>query len=108
MNNLSMNTKIRRKIILKTKYKVMILTGSLLAIAFCVWNMWNIGTVQAQTLITTPVKVATAGDAGFLTTSRNINDLYNVLVLIAIELMFWIVWNIVRTVSRILTDFRKF
>ena len=87
---------------MKTKYKVMILTGSVLVIAFCMWNMWNIGTVQAQTLITTPVKVATAGDAGFLTTSRNIN------VLIAIELMFWIVWNIVRTVSRILTDFRKF
>lgn len=93
---------------MKTKYKVMILIGSVLVIAFCMWNMWNIGTVQAQTLITTPVKVATAGDAGFLTTSRNINDLYNVLVLIAIELMFWIMWNVIRTVYRILCDFKKF
>lgn len=89
---------------MKTKYKVMILIGSLFVIAFCMWNR----TVQAQTLITTPVKVATAGDAGFLTTSRNINDLYNVLVLIAIELMFWIMWNVVRTVYRILCDFKKF
>ena len=58
--------------------------------------------------MSTPVNVATAGDAGFLTTSRNINDVYNILVIIAIELMFWIMWNIVRTVHRILSDFKKF
>ncbi len=93
---------------MKTKYKVMILTGSILVIIFCLWNICNIGTVQAQTLVSAPVNVATAGDAGFLTTSRNINDVYNILVIIAIELMFWIMWNIVRTVHRILSDFKKF
>ena len=54
------------------------------------------------------VPIATAGDAGFLTTHRDITDVYNVCVLIAIELMFWICWNIVRTVYRILTERSKF
>lgn len=52
--------------------------------------------------------VATAGDATFLYQERTMTDIYNVLVCILIVLTFWVAWNIVRTVYRIFTDFRKF
>ncbi len=92
---------------MKTKYKVMILTGSLLLIAFSLWNIWHLGiTAQASTI--SVIQVATPGDAGFQNVTRDITDVYKVLVLIAIELMVWIMWNIIRTVSRILTDFTKY
>lgn len=92
---------------MKTKYKVMILTGSLLLIAFSLWNIWHLGiTAQASTI--SVIQVATPGDAGFQNVTRDIADVYKVLVLIAIELMVWIMWNIIRTVSRILTDFTKY
>ena len=95
---------------MRTKYKVMILIGSALIIAFSVWNMWHLGvTAQASTGdIVSAVQVATPGDANYQNVVRNITDVYNVLVLIAIGLMFWIMWNIVRTVYRVLADFRKF
>lgn len=92
---------------MKTKYKVMILIGSLLLIAFSLWNIWHLGiTAQASTI--SVIQVATPGDASFQNVTRDITDVYKVLVLIAIELMVWIMWNIIRTVSRILTDFTKY
>lgn len=95
---------------MKTRYKVMILIGSALVIAFSIWNMCHLGvTAQASTGdIVSAVQVATPGDANYQNVVRNITDVYNVLVLIAIELMFWIMWNVVRTVYRVLADFRKF
>lgn len=109
------------------KLKITILIGSLIILGFSVYQMATIGDVQASTSthvyaydvskntvvpvtdgISFNVGVATAGDAGFQTKARSNTDMYNVLVLIAIELMFWILWNIIRTVSRILTDFKKF
>lgn len=99
------------------RLKIMILIGSLLVICF---SLFHTATAHAQTVDTglgqvtvteipsSEVPIATAGDAGFLTTHRDITDLYNVCVLIAIELMFWICWNIVRTVYRILTERNKF
>lgn len=97
---------------MKTKYKVMILIGSTLVVAFSLWHLCHIGiTAQAaeyQSGIIGTVHVATPGDANFQNVTRDITDVYKVLVLIAIEFMFWILWNIIRTVSRILTDFKKF
>lgn len=99
------------------KLKITILIGSLFVICF---SLFHIATAHAQTINTglgqvtvteipsSEVPIATAGDAGFLTTHRDITDVYNVGVLIAIELMFWICWNIVRTVYRILTERSKF
>ena len=99
------------------KLKVMILTGSILVICIC---LYHVATVNAQTVDTglgqvqvteiqsNEVPVATAGDAGFLTTPRNISDLYNVCVRIAIELMFWVFWNVIRTVYRVLTERGQF
>ncbi len=49
-----------------------------------------------------------SGDAEYLHKVRSLTDCYNALMLIAIEFMFWIMWNIVRTVYRILCDFKKF
>lgn len=105
----------------------MILIGSLIVLAVGIYQIATIGDVHASTVshvysydvskntvvpvtggISLNVDVATAGDAGFLTTHRDITDVYNVCVLIAIELMFWICWNIVRTVYRILTERSKF
>lgn len=103
---------------LSRKLKITILIGSLLVICFSLFHM---ATAHAQTVDTglgqvtvsteipsSEVPIATAGDAGFLTTHRDITDVYNVCVLIAIELMFWICWNVVRTVYRILTERSKF
>ncbi len=97
---------------MKTRYKVIILIGSTLVVAFSLWHLCHIGiTAQAaeyQPGIIESIQVATPGDANFQNVTRDITDVYKVLVLIAIEFMFWILWNIVRTVSRILTDFKKF
>lgn len=109
------------------KLKIMILIGSLVILGFSIYQIATIGDVQASTSthvyaydvskdtvvpvtdgISLNVGVATAGDAGFQTKTRSNTDIYNVLVLIAIELMFWIMWNVVRTVYRILCDFKKF
>lgn len=112
---------------MKTKFKVMILIGSLIILGFSIYQIATVVDVQASTAthiysydvskntvvpvtggISLNVGVATAGDAGFQTKARSNTDIYNVLVLIAIELMFWIMWNVVRTVYRILCDFKKF
>lgn len=99
------------------RLKIMILIGSLLVICFSLFHMatahaqtvdTGLGQVTVTEIPSSEVPIATAGDAGFLTTHRDITDLYNVCVLIAIELMFWICWNIVRTVYRILTERSKF
>lgn len=99
------------------RLKIMILIGSLLVICFSLFHMatahaqtvdTGLGQVTVTEIPSSEVPIATAGDAGFLTTHRDITDLYNVCVLIAIELMFWICWNIVRTVYRILTERNKF
>ena len=87
MNRRLMNIRIRRVNILKTKYSV---------------DSKTVNTVNGV------VEVATAGDAKYQDTTRDITDVYNVLVLICMELMFWIMWNVVRTVYRILCDFKKF
>ena len=121
MNRRLMNIRIRRVNILKTKYKVMILIGSTIIVVFGLWNICHIGmTAQASTVyeysvdsktvntVNGVVEVATTGDAKYQDTTRDITDVYNVLVLICIELMFWIMWNVVRTVYRILCDFKKF
>ena len=68
----------------------------------------GLGPVTVTTIPDTSVPVATAGDAGFLTTHRDITDIYNVCVLIAIELMFWVFWNVIRTVYRVLNERGKF
>lgn len=113
--------------ILKTKFKIMILIGSLIVLAVSLYQIATICDAQASTVshvysydvskntvvpvtdgISLNVGVATAGDAGFQTKVRSNTDIYNVLVLIAIELMYWIMWNVVRTVYRILCDFKKF
>ena len=112
---------------MKTKFKVMILIGSLIILGLSIYQIATIGDVQASTStqvyaydvskdtvvsvtdgISLNVGVATSGDAGFQTKTRSNTDIYNVLVLIAIELMFWIMWNVVRTVYRILCDFKNF
>lgn len=97
---------------MKTKYKVMILIGSALVIAFSLWRLCHVGiaaqAAEYQPGIVGAIQVATPGDANFQNVTRDITDVYKVLVLIAIEFMFWILWNIIRTVSRILTDFKKF
>lgn len=110
---------------MKTKYKVMILIGSLIVIGFGLWNICHIGmTAQASTVyeysvsnktivpvtdgVSLNIDVATAGDAKYQDTTRDITDVYNLLMLINIELMFWIMWNLVRTLYRILCDFKKF
>lgn len=99
------------------RLKIMILIGSLLVICFSLFHMatahaqivdTGLGQVTVTEIPSSEVPIATAGDAGFLTTHRDITDVYNVCVLIAIELMFWICWNIVRTVYRILTERSKF
>lgn len=113
--------------ILNRKLKIMILIGSLVVLGFGIYQIATIGDVHASMVshvysydvskntvvpvtdgISLNVGVATAGDAGFQTKARSNTDIYNVLVLIAIELMFWIMWNVVRTVYRILCDFKKF
>lgn len=48
--------------------------------------------------------VATAGDADFLYQSRNLTDVYNILVIIAIMLAFWIIWNLIRVLYKICTN----
>lgn len=112
---------------MKTKFKIMILIGSLIVLVVSIYQIATIGDVHASTVshvysydvsnntvvpvtdgISLNVDVATAGDAGFQTKTRSNTDIYNVLVLIAIELMFWVMWNVVRTVYRILCDFNKF
>lgn len=99
------------------KLKVMILIGSIFVICFSLYHMvtahaqtvdTGLGPVTVTTIPDTSVPVATAGDAGFLTTHRDITDIYNVCVLIAIELMFWVFWNVIRTVYRVLTERGKF
>ena len=99
------------------RLKIMILIGSLLVICFSLFHMatahaqtvdTGLGQVTVTEIPSSEVPIATAGDAGFLTTHRDITEVYNVCVLIAIELMFWICWNIVRTVYRILTERSKF
>ena len=99
------------------RLKIMILIGSLLVICFSLFHMatahaqtvdTGLGQVTVTEIPSSEVPIATAGDAGFLTTHRDITDVNNVCVLIAIELMFWICWNIVRTVYRILTERSKF
>lgn len=52
------------------------------------------------------VKVATAGDAGFQTADRSLTDIYNVLCLQVFLILFWEIWNIVRVVYKILTDWK--
>ncbi len=110
---------------MKTKFKVMILIGSAIIISFSLWNICHIGvTAHASTVyeysvdnktvvpvtdgVSLNIDVATAGDAKYQDTTRDITDVYNLLMLINIELMFWIMWNLVRTVYRILCDFKKF
>lgn len=112
--------------ILNQRLKIMILIGSLIVLGFSIYQIATIGDVHASTLthvysydvskdtvvpvtdgVSLNIDVATAGDAGFQTKARSNTDIYNVLVLIAIELMFWIFWNVVRTVYRILCD-KKF
>lgn len=103
------------------KLKVMILIGSVLVIGFSLWHLCHIGvTAHASTVyeysvdyntlstVSGVVDVATAGDAKYQDTTRDITDVYNVLMLICIELMFWIMWNVVRVVYRTLCDFKKF
>lgn len=125
MKNLLMNIKTKKVNILKTKYKVMILIGSAIIIGFSLWNICHIGmTAHASTVyeysvdnktvvpvtdgVSLNIDVATAGDAKYQDTTRDITDVYNLLMLINIELMFWIMWNLVRSVYRILCDFKKF
>ena len=72
-------------------------------------NAQAISTGQAE--INIDVKnspVATSGDAGYLTTVRSITDVYNVCVLILFVLVFWVFWNVIRTVYRVFTDFKRF
>lgn len=94
------------------KLKVMILIGSALVIGFSLWSMAHIGVTaraaEYQPGLIGAVQVATPGDAEYLHKVRSLTDCYNALMLIAIEFMFWIMWNIVRTVYRILCDFKKF
>lgn len=64
---------------------------------------------EASTEISTnSANIATAGDATFLYRERTLTDIYNVLVCILIVLVFWVAWNIIRTIYRIFTDFRKY
>ena len=105
----------------------MILIGSMIVVGFSLWHLCHIGiTAQASPVyeyeyttddktvvpvgdnIELNIDVATAGDAKYQDTTRDITDLYNLLMLINIQLMFWIMWNLVRTVYRIFCDFKKF
>lgn len=61
--------------------------------------------VEVMSLISDPV--ATAGDAGYMSTVRTETDIYNVLVLILFVLVFWVMWNVVRVVYRVMTDRSK-
>ena len=90
--------------------KVIILIGSFFVTVFCLWHLCHI-TAQAaefQSGLIRAVQIATPGDAEYLHRVRSLTDCYNLLVLIAIEGIFWIAWNIIRTVYRILSDFKKF
>lgn len=51
--------------------------------------------------------LATAGDASYLTKERTLNDIYIVNVLILFVLLFWVLWNIIRVLYRIITDFKN-
>lgn len=55
---------------------------------------------------TDAVTININGNDKYLTMQHSINDLYNVCVLILLILTFWVIWNIVRTVYRIVTDFK--
>lgn len=99
----------------------MILIGSALVVGFSLWHLCHIGvTANASTVyeysvdnntistVNGVVEVATAGDARYQDTTRDITDVYNLLMFMNMQLMFWILWNLVRTVYRILCNFKKF
>lgn len=87
----------------------MILIGSIIIIAYSLWCMYNLGHVSASELgdASDAVRVATAGDVGFQTQARTLTDVYNVECLQLFLLLFWMIWNVIRTVYRVLTDFKK-
>lgn len=105
---------------LKTYIKMTILIFSMLVSCLLIATLITYEcttTVNAQTIstgrteINIDVKnapVATSGDAGYLTTVRSITDVYNVCVLILFVLVFWVFWNVIRTVYRVFTDFKRF
>ena len=75
------------------KLKITILIGSLFVICFSLFHMATVhdqtidtglGQVTETEIPSSELPIATAGEAGFLTTHRDITELYNVCVLIAI------------------------
>lgn len=52
--------------------------------------------------------IATPGDASYLNVTRSLTDVYNLLFLIFMLLLFWVMWNVIRTLYRILCDFKKY
>ena len=106
---------------LKTYIKMTILIFSMIVASLfiatvitfnCASTTANAQTVSTgQTEINIDVKntpVATSGDAGYLSTPRSTTDVYNVCVLILFVLVFWVFWNVIRTVYRVFTDFKRF
>lgn len=94
---------------LKRYIKVMSLIFSVVVIVCCIVFLCNPVEASAAALVDTvdvSVKVATAGDAGFKNTERSLTDIYNVLCLQVFLILFWEIWNIVRVVYRILTDWK--
>ena len=108
---------------LKTYIKTIILIFSMMAASLfiatvitfnCASTTANAQTISAgtgQTEINIDVKnvpVATSGDAGYMGKPRSVTDIYNVCVLILFVLVFWVFWNVIRTVYRVFTDFKRF
>lgn len=99
---------------LKKSVKVMILIFSMAAAAALGASCWYAPrtyaaeAAQGESAVVTTDAVATAGDAGYLTTPRTLTDVYNVLVLILLILVMWVFWNLMRTLIRILVDFKHY
>lgn len=101
---------------LRTYLKITILIFSLMMTAAASASCWfmppvyaaQTAEVTAETVTETTEEVATAGDAGYLTTPRTLTDIYNVLVLILLTFVIWVFWNLMRTLIRILVDFKHY
>ncbi len=105
---------------LKTYIKMIILIFSMIVSCLFVAALITYEcstTVNAQTVSTGQTEinidvknapVATSGDAGYMSTTRTVTDVYNVCVLILFVLVFWVFWNVIRTVYRVFTDFKRF
>ena len=108
---------------LKTYIKMIILIFSMMVASLfiatvitfnCASTTANAQTISAgtgQTEINIDVKnvpVATSGDAGYMSKPRSVTDIYNVCVLILFLLVFWVIWNVIRTVYRVFSDFKRF